>query len=196
VATAHVAPGQKKTARLNAHFAFLDEAGFQLLPSVHRTWAPRGQTPVLRHRTRREKRSVISAVTLSPRRRRVGLYYQIHGKNIQQAEIVRFLHHLLRQIRGPIVLLWDNIGPHKGEPLRAVARRHPRLHLVHFPPYAPELNPDEGVWRLSKWQLANGSAPDLDQLLTAVTGVLEDLRRAPARLRACLQHARLPGLPT
>ncbi len=87
-----MATGKKDAKRLNAHLVFLDEAGFQLMPSVQRTWAPVGQTPILKHWTTREKLSVISAITLSPKRHRLGLYYQIHGKNIQQLEVVQCPH--------------------------------------------------------------------------------------------------------
>src|SRR5439155_5113708 len=60
--------------RLNAYLVFLDESGFLLLPTVRRTWAPRGTTPIVRHRYRRDKVSAISAVTVSPQRHRCGLY--------------------------------------------------------------------------------------------------------------------------
>lgn len=190
---AGLAAPEKKVARLKAHLVFLDEAGFQLIPSVARTWAPVGETPILTHRTTREKLSVISAITVSPQQRHVGLYYQIHGKNIQQGEAVAFLRHLLHHLRGPIVVLWDNGRQHKGEPIRALCRRCPRLHLAAFPPYTPELNPDEGVWRLSRQTLANACLDDLDHLLTEVTAKLEDLRRAPGHLWACIAHADLPN---
>ena len=43
-------------------------------------------------------------------------------------------------------MIRENGKPHKGAPIRAICRRFPRLHLERFPTYAPELNPDEGVW--------------------------------------------------
>ena len=69
---------KKKAHRLNAHLAFLDESGFLLIPTLRRTWAPRGQTPLLRHRYQHDKISAISAVTVSPRRQRLGLYLHCH----------------------------------------------------------------------------------------------------------------------
>lgn len=179
---------------MKAHLIFLDESGFQLLPHVCRTWAPRGQTPLYRQWHRRHRLSVISAVTVSPRRQRLGLYYQVHGKNIQQAEIVQFLRHLLRHLPGPILLLWDNGASHRGPPIAALSAAHPRLHLVRFPAYAPELNPDEAVWIFTKRRLANGCPADLDALLWDVTEVLEDVKRSPRLLRACLQQSDLPQI--
>ncbi|MGH7308655.1 MAG: transposase, partial [Candidatus Rokuibacteriota bacterium] len=69
---------KKNAERLKAHLAFADECGFLLIPNVRRTWAPRGHTPIIRHRYQRDKVSAISAVTVSPERRRVGLYLHLH----------------------------------------------------------------------------------------------------------------------
>lgn len=137
---------------------------------------------------------MISAISLSPLRRRVGLYYQIHDKNIQQRDVVHFLRHLLRHLRGPVIVLWDCGSPHKGEPIRNLLRQHPRLRWEWFPPSAPDLNPDEGVWRLSKGRLANECHDDLQTLLWVLTDTLEDLRRSPNHLRACIHHVKLPQL--
>jgi transposase len=190
-----VAAGKNSATRLKAHLVFLNEAGFQLMPSIQRTWAPVGRTPIVRHWTTREKLSVISAISLSPVRRRVGLYYQVHDKNIQQPEVVRFLRHLLRHLQGHVTVLWDCGSPHKGEPIRALLRQHPRLRVESFPPYAPELNPDEGVWRMSKAALANECHDSLETLLWSLTVSLEDLRGSPDHLRACIRHSEVPRLP-
>ena len=80
----------------------------------------------------------------------MGLYLHVHRENITQGEVVIFLSHLLQHIRGPIVLLWDGGGIHKGGLVKRFLRRHPRLHTERFPPYAPELNPDEQVWNYVK----------------------------------------------
>ena len=98
-----MATGKKGALRLGAHLVFVDEPGLMLRPTVARTWAPRGQTPVLRHSQRHDRISVISGVTVSPTRRRVGLYFQWHHHNVRDIEAVAFLRHLLRQLRGRII---------------------------------------------------------------------------------------------
>ena len=85
---------QKKAQRLRAHLAFLDESGFLLIPNVRRTWAPRGQTPIVWHRYRHDRVSAISAVTVSFRRQHVGLYFHLHRENITQSEVVLFRRFL------------------------------------------------------------------------------------------------------
>ena len=81
--------GKKNAARMGAHLVFADESGFLLAPLVAKTWAPRGCTPLLRHRQgRRDKISVISGISLSPKRHRLGLYYLLFFDNIAQEEVL------------------------------------------------------------------------------------------------------------
>jgi hypothetical protein len=120
---------------LGAHIVFVDESGFLLIPNVRKTWAPRGDTPIVRHRYRHDRISVISGISIAPQRQRVGLYFQAHAKNIQHDEVCQFLRHLLRHLRGPVIVIWDNASIHKGDRIREICRRFPRLHLERLPPY-------------------------------------------------------------
>ena len=179
---------------MGAHIVFADESGFLLIPHVVKTWAPRGQTPVHRHRHRRDKISVISGISVSPRRHHLGLYYQLYFQNIGQEEVCVFLRHLLRHLRGPVIVLLDNSQTHKGEPLRQLWMQQRRLYIEHFPSYAPELNPDEGVWSLAKRELANGHPDDVQELMDDLIRSIEETRRSPARLRGCILQSDLPPL--
>ena len=164
-----------------------------MIPTVLKTWAPRGRTPVQRHRYRRDKVSVISGISVSPRRQRLGLYYQLYFHNIGQLEVCEFLRHLLRHLRGPVLALLDNSNTHKGEPLRALRSRHPRLRVEYFPSYAPELNPDEGIWSLAKRQLANTQPADADALMDQVIDSMNEIRRSPLKLRGCILQSEIPS---
>jgi len=160
---------------------------------VVRTWAPQGSTPLVRHRqARRDKISVISGISASPRRQHLGLYYLLFFDNIGQEEVCLFLRELLRHLRGPVIVLLDNSSTHHGEPLARLLRRHARLQVEHFPAYAPELNPDEGVWSLAKRDLANGCPLDVDQLMESVIASVNRLRRSPGKLRSCILESDLP----
>jgi transposase len=170
-----------------------DESGFQLIPTVRRTWAPRGQTPIIRHWDRRDKVSAISALTISPRRQRLGFYMHVHPQNLTSTEVAIFVRHLLRHLRGPVVLVWDQGPIHKGPAMRQVRRRHPRLRVHHFPSYAPELNPDELVWAYTKRALANGRPLTLDALFHDVLRVGRQIRQRPSLLRSFLVGSRLPN---
>lgn len=178
--------------RLGAHIVFADESGFLLIPHVSKTWAPRGQTPVIHHRYRRDKISVISGVSVSPKRQRLGLFYQLYFQNIGQEEVCEFLRQLLRHLKGPVIALLDNSRTHYGEPLQELLRQHSRLRIEHFPSYAPELNPDEGVWSLAKRDLANGRPDNVEELVQDIIRSIDRIRSSPAKLRGCILQSELP----
>ncbi len=86
---------------------FADESALYLLPAAVRTWAKRGQTPVLRATTRREHLSVASAVSLEGR-----LVSKVQERAFNGAGVVAFLKHRLGQVPGKIVLVWDGARIH------------------------------------------------------------------------------------
>lgn len=188
-----MAPCKTNAARLGAHLVFLDESGFLLIPSVRTTWAPRGQTPLLRFWQRHDKISIISGVAVSPQRQHVGLYDQLHTTNIPHPEACAFLRHLLRHLRGLVIVLWDNGRIHRGQPIRDFCRAFPQLHVEFFPASAPELNPDERVWHRAKAALANGRPDDLAALAAHRRTSLTRLRRSPRALRSCITQSDLPS---
>jgi transposase len=187
-----LAESKKNARRLGAHIVFVDESGFQLTPSIASTWAPVGQTPTVHHFDRRDRVSVISGISVSPRRQRLNLYFQLFTENIRQQQVRDFLRQLLRQIRGHIFVLWDGGNPHRGRLVRELCARSRRLHLLRFPAYAPEFNPDEGVWKLAKQRLANRGTHDLPELMLAVLESMEAIRGNGRNLRACITHSALP----
>jgi len=105
-----------------------------------------------------------------------------------------FLRDLLRHLRGPVIAILDHSSTHHGEPLERLQRRHSGLHVEYLPSYAPELNPDEGVWSLAKRDLANGCPHDIDELMNMkdVIRSIERIRKSPAKLRSCIKQSELP----
>ena len=176
-----MAAGQKKARRLGAYLVFVDESGFRLIPTVCKTWAPRGHTPRISYHYRHDRISVISGVSLSAVRHRVGLYFRWHRKNIQRPEVVAFVRHLLRHLRGEVIVLWDNNNIHKGEPLDRLRRRCPRLHLEFTPAGSPLLI-FEGTYTQT---FANKTIPtpryDYNQILYRLD--LDDPALQPAQRR-------------
>lgn len=178
-----------------AHLVFLDESCFQLTPTVRRTLAPRGQTPILPCWDRRDKISAISAVTLTPRLHLPGLVFQLlpDKENFHGEEVVAFLKALRRQWRR-LTVVWDRSQIHsRSKVVRAYLARHPEIVAEDFPGYAPELNPDELVWCWTKYgRLSNYAAPGLRELRGHVQAELEDLRKHPYRLLDFIDHTELP----
>lgn len=179
---------------MGAHLVFADESGFQLIPNLARTWAPEGQTPVHRHRQgKREKISVISGISVSPKRHHLSLYYLLFFDNIGQEEVGKFLQELLRHLRGPVIVLLDNSSTHQGVILDKLLEQNSRLSVEHFPSYAPELNPDEGVWSLSKRDLANSCPDNVDELMEDIMRSINGIRTSQAKLRGCIVQSDLPS---
>jgi transposase len=190
-----VAPHQKKAHRLRAHLVFLDETGMLMAPLLRRSWAPRGQRPVVHQRTNSHtKVSVIGALVVAPGRDRVGLYFRLHpDANIDTKRVTAFLDQLRRQVRGRIVLLWDRFGPHKSQAMKTYLGRHGRLYPEYFPPYAPELNPVEGPWGYLKINpMANLALTEVDELAAATRRHGRSVQRRESLLRAFIKHASLP----
>lgn len=164
-----------------------------MVPLVAKTWAPIGRTPLHRYRqSGREKLSVISAISVSPQKRRLGLHYRLFLDSIGQHDVRGFLRLLLRRLRSPVIVLLDNASMHRGRLLRQLPDQQRRLHLEYFPAYAPELNPDEGVWALAKRSLANTCPRDLDQLIQQVIDSIEQIRGSQKKLRGCIRQSTLP----
>jgi transposase len=190
-----VAARQKNARDLGASLAFTDETGLLLAPLTRRTLAPVGRAPALRRRARhRDKVSVAAALTLSPARGHVSLYYQTYpDAYVDSVLYAGFLRALMWHVRRPLVLLHDGGGMHKGEPVRAVQADYPRLHVHRFPPYAPELNPPEYLWTDLKYRrLGNFVPADVAQIERAACRELEDVRHDQQRLKSYLLSSPLP----
>jgi transposase len=139
-----------------------------------RTWGPRGQTPVLRVPLTRDHLSAMSGITLDGR-----LFLQVRAATYDAAAVGGFLRVLMRKIRGPILRIWDGSPIHRGHEIKDFLKRGAakRLHLEQLPGYAPDLNPDEGIWNyLKRVELGNVCCPDLHHLSTALIRARERLR--------------------
>ncbi len=185
----------QETQQRGAHLAFLDESGFFLLAAVRRTWGPQGQTPILPAWDRRDRISVISAITVSPVRQRLGLSFRLlpTNTNATAVDVVDFLRLLKETLGGPLTVLWDRHGIHrKAKVVQVYLAKHPEIVTEDFPGYAPELNPDEQVWNWTKnSRLANRPADNTDWLFNHLIDGLTELQQRPDLLAAFIDHSGL-----
>lgn len=164
-----------------------------LQPTVRRTWAPKGQTPIHKSWDRRDRLSAISAITVSPRRRRLGLYFDILDHNVRTDDFEHFIASLLRRLGRPITLVMDRYAVHRAAAKRLHARFGRRIVVEWLPAYAPELNPDEQVWNRAKHvDLANFIPDDVLDLGRSMAASFRSTRGRPALLRSFFDHAELP----
>ncbi len=163
---------------------WVDEAAFYPLPAVVRTYAPRGETPILHALLTHDHLSVISGLTLDGR-----LLLQIRERPFRAPAVVAFLRHLLRQIPGLLLVIWDGAPIHRAQPVKDFLAQGAaaRLQLEQLPGYAPELNPDEGIWNYLKHvELRNLCCADLAELNLELSLAVKRLRHKRHVLRGCI----------
>ena len=95
-----------------------------------RTWAPKGQTPVLRHRLTRDHLSVISAVTPEG-----GLYLKMQEQAFDSVGVIGFLDELQAQVAGKLLVIWDGATIHRSKALKQYLAdgAAARVHLERLP---------------------------------------------------------------
>ena len=181
--------------RRQAQLIFLDEAGFMLTPTVRRTLAPRGKTPVLPAWQRHDRISVISCVTVGPDTPQPELYFELlpAGLNVRADDIVAFLRQLRRELPGPWTVVWDRHNIHSRSRLvQEWLAGEPDVILEDLPSYAPALNPDEMVWAWLKYgRLANLTPADVAELRDHVQTELEWAAFDRELLAGFFNHAHL-----
>jgi len=149
---------------------------------VVRTYAPCGQTPILREFLSYKHLSLIGAVTPQGR-----LFLKIHSHSITSREIVRFLGQLQRQIPGLLLVIWDGIPTHRSKVVKAylAAGAAKRIYLEQLPGYAPDLNPTEWVWSYLKIaELANIACHHLPELEALIQNSKRRMQQKPELIRA------------
>jgi len=138
---------------------------------------------------------VIAGLTLSSRRRRIGLYFAIHEHNVKTPQVEAFIRRVQRQVGKPLIVVMDRLAAH-----RSAARkleRDKRFSMEWLPGYAPDLNPVEGLWSKTKYgDLANYVPEDVLDLEIEAELALEILLdrrgdrpvRRPERIALDLAH--------
>jgi transposase len=192
----HALGAAKKNAqRRRAGLVFEDESGVSQQPGVRRTWAPRGETPILRHIGANWKRlSVAGALAFRWDGRGGRFFFQTQPGTYSDVRLITFLRALKRHFRRQrVMLIWDNLGAHKSQRMKAyLARQRGWLTVERLPAYAPELNPLEQVWGSVKTrELANVCAPELVALRRPLHRGFRRIRREPELAAGFLCHAGL-----
>jgi hypothetical protein len=167
-------------------------------PVVRRTWAPRGKTPIIQQRGRGwQKVSAIAALTVPPRRKRVGLYFSLFSDaNITAARVIRFLRQLYRHLQKPVIIVWDRSNTHRAKSVRRFFDRRPSFQQECFPAYAPHLNPVEMLWGYLKGNpMANFAPMDVETLSRTTRYHATKVGKRKALLRSFLYATPLFSRP-
>ena len=166
---------------------FVDESGLSERPTRVRTWAPRGQTPVVQFHFNWKQLSIIAGLTLH------SCCFRLFPGTIKSEQIVTFLKALRRQLRQRLLIIWDGLRAHRSRLVRDyVDSTRGRLQLAFLPPYAPELNPVEYLWAwLKRHALANFCPANIYVLHKTARNKLRSAQRRTTIIAACWKQASL-----
>ena len=175
----------KRARKEGADIGFWDESGFRADSVQGRTWAKKGQTPVVRVPGQRQGISAASAVSAK------GAFWFATYKGALNGELfVTLLKKLMHRRKKPLHLVLDGLPAHKKKVVKDyVAATEGRLTLHFLPGYAPDLNPDELVWSHAK-RTGNARRPlqkgeNLEQRIGAQ---LTEIGNDPALVRSFFKH--------
>ena len=159
---------------------FCDESGVRTDHHAGTTWAPVGQTPVVQVTGERKSVNMISAVSPGG-----ALKFDVFFGSFNSSVFNEFLTKLMHDIAGPVYLILDNLSVHKTKIVNEhVASFNGRLKLFFLPPYSPELNPDEWVWKNVKHDdIKRRGVQRGSELFGIATRALERLQALPETIR-------------
>jgi transposase len=182
-----LAAAQKKAQREGRTIVFIDESGLSERPTRVKTWAPRGETPILQHSFNWKQLSLIAGVTFWR------FYFRFFPGAIKAPQLVEFLKALTQQIDGKLLIVWDGLPAHRSRLVRAyVESLGDRIVLERLPAYAPELNPVEYLFGYTKQrELANLCAATIDEVKTFARRRLRAMQRRSTLVTAFWQQAEL-----
>jgi transposase len=181
-------PELKKTAmEENRRIFYVDESAFYLLPQTGQTWAPAGQTPILREGCQYAHLSVISAISSQGH-----IYYQLQRTSYTGSDIAKFIRDLCHLNSKPLLIIWDGASIHRSQEVTDWLRtdnHEGRVQLAILPAYSPQLNAAEQVWAwLKGGQLKNVCCKTLDELTQVVQKAFEKLTAKTEIIQNFFEH--------
>ena len=163
-----------------------DETGISNQDQIGRTWAPKGQTPVIARTAKRISQSLISAVS-----NRGLMRFMLYEGALNVDRFIAFLRRLTKDATQKVFLIVDNLKVHHARRVKAWLASHAHeIELFYLPAYAPDHNPDEYLNNDLKQKLRQGPPPgSKEDLVESTRAVLRTIQRAPARIRGYFRPA-------
>lgn len=160
---------------------FADEAGLRSDYRAGTTWAPAGQTPIVKATGARHSLNMVSAVSAQGR-----LRFSTYTGSFTAERFIEFCKKLLHDTDGPVYLVVDGHPTHKAKKVKEfVAETQGRLKLFILPAYSPQLNPDEWVWKAVKHdRVGRTSVRSAEEFKAKIVSALRRLQNMPNLVRA------------
>ena len=158
-----------------------DETGLSNQANYGRSFAPKGETPVLLRPAARVSQSMISSLT-----NRGTLRFMIYDGALNASIFLGFLRRLVKGAARKLFVIVDNLRVHRAKVVTAWVKANiERIELFYLPPYAPEHNPDEFLNNDVKQAMARRQVPrDKASLKSGLSSYMRGLQRRPAKVRA------------
>jgi len=182
-----LARAQKKARREGRTIIFIDESGLSERPSVARTWSLRGHTPVLQHSFNWKQLSAIAGLSFWQ------FYFRFFPGAIRSEQVIEFLGALKRQIKRPMLIIWDGVATHRSRKVKTwLEALDGHIAIARLPAYAPELNPVEAIWGyLKKHEIANLCLDTIGEVGQFARNRLKSMQRRPHLVTAFWKQAEL-----
>lgn len=179
--------GSKKTKREGRLIVFIDESGLSERPTRVRTWAPKGQTPIIQFHFNWTHISVIAGLS------RTNCLFRMYEGSIKKEQHVEFLKALRAHLKQPLLIIWDGLKAHRSKLVREyLDSTDGEVQMAFLPPYSPDLNPVEFLWAwLKRHALANFCPANLHALNATARNKLKSAQHRPSIIAACWTQAGL-----
>ncbi|WP_150462039.1 IS630 family transposase [Nesterenkonia ebinurensis] len=183
----------KNAKKQGATVYFADEAGLRSDHHAGRTWAAKGQTPVVKTTGARFSLNMISAVTAKGL-----LRFSTFTGSMTAPKFIDFVKRLMRDTQGPVYLIVDGHPVHRSKEVRQFAENSEgMLKLFFLPGYSPQLNPDEWVWKnIKNDQVGRAVITGPDQMKRLAVSGLRRLQRLPHLVRGFFHDPNLAYIHT
>ncbi len=156
-----------------------DETGVQNNSNVGRSFAPKGQTPVIKKQGKRLRMNMISAVSNKGHVR-----FMVYSSKMTQQVFLVFLRRIVKTFDQKVFLIVDNLSVHHGKLVKKWAEDNSKeIELLFLPSYSPELNPDEYLNRDLKKNVNRTLAPRTEEdLKRNLISFMRKIQKLPERI--------------
>jgi transposase len=175
----------------NAEIYWGDETGVCNTENFERGYAPKGQPPVLKIETKRERANMISAIN-----NKGSVRFMVYDDTMTQQKLLDFMRRLVADAPRKVFLILDNLRVHHGKIVAAwLADNKDKIEVFFIPPYSPEINPTEYLNHALKLNVHSGNHPRTQEdLRHKIHSFMRRLQHTKPAVQAFFHHNKLTYL--
>jgi transposase len=169
----------------NAEIYWGDETGVSNTANYERGFSLKGKPPVLSVETRRERVSMVSAIT-----NKGSVRFMVYEQAMTQQKLIDFMRRLVSDSPRKVFLILDNLKVHHGKIVaKWLQENKAKIEVFFLPPYAPEINPDEYLNHALKLDVHSGNHPHTkNDLVYRIHSFMRRLQHRKNKVSAFFRH--------